>query len=69
MQAVRRFYDPQLGGKVIASALLAFYKALLTERAEALFYRLQARESRRGSAHSLFRRFLHRVNEASSLVR
>ena len=66
MQAVRRFYDPQLGGKVIASALLAFYKALLTEQAETLFYQLQARESRRGGAHSLFRRFLHQVNEAAS---
>lgn len=66
MRAVHRFYDPRLGRKAISCALLAFYKALLTERAEALFYRLQARESRRGGAYSLFCHFLRRIKEAAS---
>lgn len=66
IETVRRFYDPRLGRKIIASVLLAFYKALLTERAEALFYRLQAWESRRGSAYSLFSLFLQRLREAAS---
>jgi|LSQX01.2.fsa_nt_gb predicted nucleotide-binding protein (sugar kinase/HSP70/actin superfamily) len=66
LQAFQRFYEPRQGRKVIAAALLAFYKALLTERAETLFYRLQAWESRRGSAYALFSLFLQRLREAAT---
>ena len=67
MRALAAFYNPGLGGKIAACALLAFCKALFTERAEARFYELQARESSRGAAYSIFQRFLRRVNEAAAL--
>ena len=67
MEALSALYSPNLGNKIIACALLAFYKALLAEKAEAQFYRLQARESRRGGAHALFRSFMGRINKAASL--
>ncbi len=67
MQALGAFYNPGLGSKIAGCALLAFYKALFTERAEARFYELQARESRRGAACLLFSRFLRRVNEAGAM--
>lgn len=67
MRALGAFYNSRLGGKIAACALLAFYKALLTEKAEARFYELQARESRRGAAYLLFRSFLRRVNEAATI--
>ncbi len=65
-RTVKSLYSPGLGGKIAAGALLAYYKAMLTEEAEARFYRLQAWESLRGSAHTLFRRFLQCVNKAAS---
>ncbi len=66
MEALSALYNPNLGRKIIACALLAFYKALLAEKAEAHFYRLQAREKRRGGAHALFRSFMGRINKAAS---
>lgn len=66
LQTLNSFFDPGMRGKLIQSALLAFYKALLTERAESLFFNLQAREQRRGSAYLLFQQFLRRASKAAS---
>lgn len=67
VRALGAFYNPGLGGKIASCALLAFGKALFTERAEARFYELQARESCRGAAYSYFQHFLRRINEAAAL--
>lgn len=66
MQTLNSFFNPGLRGRLIQSALLAFYKALLTERAESLFFNLQARELCRGSAYLLFQQFLGRASAAAS---
>lgn len=68
IQTLRSFYKPGLGRKIVARALLAFYKALLTEEAEAHFYRLQARESMRGGAFAIFRRFIQGLPEISAFT-
>ncbi|NMD43271.1 MAG: hypothetical protein GYA86_08200 [Firmicutes bacterium] len=66
IRTLQSFFEPSLRGRLIRSALLGFYKALLTERAEALFFKLQAREKQRGGAYGLFQKFLKRSAAAAS---
>lgn len=66
VKTLHLFLEPPLRGRLIRSALLGFYKAILIERAESLFFRLQAREELRGSAYGLFQQFLQRSAEAAS---
>ncbi len=66
MKTLNSFFEPSLRRRLIRSALLGFYKAVLIERAEALFFRLQSREKKRGGAYGLFQQFLERSAAAAS---
>ena len=66
MRTLGSFLKPHSTVQLLRSVWLAFYKALLTERAEALFFRLQAREKNRGEAYRLFQQYLQRSANTSS---
>ena len=69
MKTLSSFLKPHSTGKLLRSILLAFYKASLTERAEALFFKLQAHEKNRGEAYRLFQQYLLQAADAFTLGR
>ena len=65
-QTLNSLFHPALRGKLLQSVILALYKAALAERAESIFFKLQARELNRGEAHRLFQQYLRQAAAAAT---
>ena len=67
VEMLNSLFHPGLRGRLLQSVILALYKAQLAERAESIFFKMQAREENRGDAYRVFQQYLQQASSTTAL--